>query len=123
MKLIYIILGSAALVLGAVGTILPILPTTPLLLLAAFCFARSSEKLNNWFKGTKLYKDNLETFVKGQGMTKKAKVRIMSTVTIIMAIAFIAMKNTAIGRICLCIVWLCHIIAFVFVIKTCPEKE
>lgn len=123
MKLIYIILGSAALVLGAVGTILPILPTTPLLLLAAFCFARSSEKLNNWFKGTKLYKDNLETFVKGQGMTKKAKVRIMSTVTIIMAIAFIAMKNTTIGRICLCIVWLCHIIAFVFVIKTCPEKE
>ena len=123
MKLIYIILGSAALVLGAVGTILPILPTTPLLLLAAFCFARSSEKLNNWFKGTKLYKDNLETFVKGQGMTKKAKVHIMSTVTIIMAIAFIAMKNTTIGRICLCIVWLCHIIAFVFVIKTCPEKE
>ena len=123
MKLIYIILGSAALVLGAVGTILPILPTTPLLLLTAFCFARSSEKLNNWFKGTKLYKDNLETFVKGQGMTKKAKVRIMSTVTIIMAIAFIAMKNTTIGRICLCIVWLCHIIAFVFVIKTCPEKE
>lgn len=122
MKLIYIILGSAALVLGAVGTILPILPTTPLLLLAAFCFARSSEKLNNWFKGTKLYKDNIETFVKGQGMTKKAKVRIMSTVTIIMAIAFIAMKNTTIGRICLCIVWLCHIIAFVFVIKTCPEK-
>lgn len=104
MKLIYIIIGCAALALGAVGTILPILPTTPLLLLAAFCFARSSEKLNNWFKGTKLYKDNLETFVKGQGMTKKAKVRIMSTVTIIMAIAFIAMKNTTIGRICLCIV-------------------
>ena len=122
MKLIYIILGSVALILGAVGTILPILPTTPLLLLAAFCFARSSEKLNSWFKGTKLYKDNLETFVKGQGMTKKAKVRIMSTVTIIMAIAFMAMKNTTIGRICLCIVWLCHIIAFVFVIKTCPEK-
>ena len=123
MKLIYIILGSVALVLGAVGTILPILPTTPLLLLAAFCFARSSEKLNHWLKGTKLYKDNLETFVKGQGMTKKAKIRIMSTVTIIMAIAFIAMKNTTIGRICLCIVWLCHIIAFVFVIKTCPEKK
>ena len=122
MKLIYIILGSVALILGAVGTILPILPTTPLLLLAAFCFARSWEKLNSWFKGTKLYENNLETFVKGQGMTKKAKACIMSTVTIIMGIAFMAMKNTTIGRICLCIVWLCHIIAFVFVIKTCPEK-
>ena len=122
MKLVYMILGSVALGLGAVGTVLPILPTTPLLLVAAFCFARSSEKLNHWFKHTKLYEDNLETFVKGKGMTKKAKLRIMSTVTIIMAIAFIAMKSTDVGRICLCAVWLCHIIAFLFFIKTCPEE-
>ena len=122
MKLFYIILGCIALGLGAVGTVLPVLPTTPLLLLAAFCFARSSEKLNQWFKNTKLYKDNLETFVRGQGMTKKAKMRIMLTVTIIMTIAFVAMKNTLIGRICLVVVWLCHVIAFVFFIKTCPEE-
>ena len=118
MKLFYIILGGIALGLGAVGTVLPVLPTTPLLLLAAFCFARSSEKLNQWFKNTKLYKDNLETFVRGQGMTKKAKMRIMLTVTIIMTIAFVAMKNTLIGRICLAVVWLCHVIAFDFVKKS-----
>lgn len=122
MKLLYIVLGCIALVLGAVGTVLPILPTTPLLLVAAFCFARSSEKLNQWFKNTRLYKENLETFVRGQGMTKKAKIRIMLTVTVIMAIAFVAMRNTIIGRICLAVVWLCHVIAFTFFIKTCPEK-
>ena len=121
-KLFYTILGSAALCLGAVGTVLPILPTTPLLLLAAFCFARSSEKLDRWFKGTKLYQDNLETFANGQGMTGKAKLRIMTTVTVIMAIAFVAMKNTSVGRICLCVVWLCHVVAFLFFIKTCPEQ-
>ena len=122
MKLLYIVLGCIALGLGAFGTVLPVLPTTPLLLLAAFCFARSSEKLNQWFKNTKLYKDNLETFVRGQGMTKKAKMRIMLTVTIIMTIAFVAMKNTLIGRICLAVVWLCHVIAFVLFIKTYPEE-
>ena len=55
-------------------------------------------------------------------MTKKAKIRIMLTVTVIMAIAFVAMRNTIIGRICLAVVWLCHVIAFTFFIKTCPEK-
>ena len=122
MKLLYIVLGCIALGLGAVGTVLPILPTTPLLLVAAFCFARSSEKLNKWFKNTRLYKENLETFVRGQGMTKEAKIRIMLTVTVIMAIAFVAMRNTIIGCICLAVVWLCHVIAFTFFIKTCPEK-
>lgn len=121
MKIAYIIIGCISLGLGAVGTVLPILPTTPLLLLAAYCFARSSEKLNNWFKETKLYKDNLESFVKGQGMTTKTKIRIMSTVSALMAFGFIMMKNAPMGRICISIVWVCHVIAFVFFIKTCPE--
>ena len=121
MKVAYIIIGFISLGLGAVGTVLPILPTTPLLLVAAYCFARSSEKLNNWFISTKLYKENLESFVKGQGITKAAKIRIMSTVSVLMAIGFIMMKNTVIGRVCLTVVWCCHVVAFVFFIKTCPE--
>ncbi|MBR4587551.1 MAG: YbaN family protein [Lachnospiraceae bacterium] len=49
------------LALGTVGVVLPILPTTPFFLVTAYCFARSSEKLNNWFKGTKLYKKHLDS--------------------------------------------------------------
>lgn len=123
MKILLIIVGFLSLGLGCVGIALPILPTTPFLLLAAFCFARSSEKLNIWFRGTKLYRDNLETFVRGEGMTWKAKLRIMGTVTLIMVIAFIAMKNTTIGRICLAVVWVAHVIAFCFIIKTCPSDK
>ena len=66
-KLIYVILGCVSLALGAIGTVLPILPTVPFLLLSAFCFSRSSEKLDAWFKGTKMYKNNLETYVKEIG--------------------------------------------------------
>lgn len=45
----------------------------------AFCFARSSERLHNWFTGTKLYQNNLESYVKGKGMTRKTKVKTIKT--------------------------------------------
>ena len=123
MKIILIVLGFITLGLGALGVALPILPTTPFLLVSAFCFAKSSDRLNTWFRGTKLYKNNLESFVRGQGMTKKTKLKIMTTVTILMVIAFIMMKNTLVGRICLAVVWLAHVIAFTFFIKTCPGEQ
>jgi uncharacterized membrane protein YbaN (DUF454 family) len=122
MKLVFIVVGVLALGLGAVGVVLPIVPTTPLLLLAAICFAKSSKRLNDWFKNTKLYQNNLESFVRGEGMTKKSKAKILITITIIMVIAFLAMRNTTIGRICLAVVWLCHIIGMTVFVKTCPKE-
>ena len=83
-KAVYVFLGCAALGLGTVGAALPLLPSFPFLLLAAFCFGRSSERLHTWFIGTKLYKNNLESYVQGRGMTRKAKIRIMVAVTLIM---------------------------------------
>lgn len=117
-KIIYMVVGCISLGLGAIGSMLPILPTVPFLLLAAFCFARSSEKLNQWFTGTKLYKNNLESYVKGQGMTKKTKLRIMVTVTSLMIIGFVMMDAVLVGRIVLSIVWALHILYFTFGVKT-----
>ncbi len=90
-KIIYISLGILGLGLGALGAVLPLLPAFPFLMLAAFCFGRSSEKLDRWFKGTKLYQNNLETYVKGQGMTWKTKLRVMITVTLLMLLGFVMM--------------------------------
>lgn len=117
-RILYIILGCIGVGLGAVGAVVPMLPAFPFLLLAAFCFARSSEKLHTWFINTKLYKDNLETYVKGQGMTKKTKVRIMITVTLLMSIGFIMMHQVPVGRIVLACVWALHMIYFSFGVKT-----
>ncbi len=117
-KLFFVILGFIGFVLGTVGTVLPILPTVPFFLLAAACFAKSSEKLNNWFKNTKLYKDNLESYVAGKGMTMKTKIRIMVTVTILMAIGFIMMNEVVVGRIVLSCVWVFHIVYFLVGVKT-----
>lgn len=117
-KLGYLILGFWGLILGAVGAVLPLLPAFPFLLLAAFGFAKSSERLHTWFISTKLYKNNLESYVKGQGMTRKTKVRIMITVTVLMSIGFIMMHAVPVGRIVLALVWLFHILYFLFGVKT-----
>ena len=124
-KILYMILGCVGVGLGAVGVVIPMLPAFPFLMMAAFFFARSSEKLDRWFKSTGLYKDNLEDFVAGRGMTKKAKVRIMFTVTLLMSVGFIMMglKGIVTGCIMLGCVWAFHIIYFIFGIKTIPAAE
>ena len=123
-KILYIILGCVGLGIGAVGAVVPMLPAFPFLLLAAFCFARSSEKLHTWFIGTKLYKDNLEDYVAGRGMTWKTKIRIMITVTVLMSIGFIMMgtKGIVTGCIVLSCVWAFHILYFCFGVKTIPAS-
>ena len=119
-KILYITLGCIGVGLGALGAVLPLLPAFPFLLLAAFCFGKSSEKLHTWFVGTRLYKENLESYVQGRGMTGKTKVRIMVTVTILMSIGFIMMHQVPVGRIVLGGVWIFHIVYFLFGVKTIP---
>ncbi len=122
-KPFYVVLGCLGLGLGALGTVVPLLPTVPFLLLAAFCFARSSTKLHTWFLGTKLYKQNLESYVKGRGMTVRVKLRIMTFVTLTMLIGFFMMGRVPAGQIALAIVWVCHVLYFIFGIRTIPAEE
>ena len=117
-KILYVVLGCIGVGLGALGAVLPLLPAFPFLLLAAFCFARSSERLHNWFTGTKLYKNNLESYIKGKGMTRKTKVKIMVTVTVLMSIGFVMMDQVPVGRVVLACVWVFHILYFIFGVKT-----
>lgn len=124
-KVLYIVLGCIGVGLGAVGAVVPMLPAFPFLLLAAFSFARSSEKLHTWFINTKLYKKNLESYVQGRGMTKATKIRIMITVTLLMSFGFIMMitKDLYIPCAILGGVWLFHILYFIFGVKTLEQEE
>lgn len=122
-KVFFVVLGFLSLGLGALGAVLPLLPAFPFLMLAAFCFAKSSEKLHGWFVSTNLYKKNLESFVHGKGMTVRTKIRIMLTVTFLMSIGFIMMHAVPVGRIVLGIVWLFHILYFIFGIKTLKIED
>lgn len=123
-KILYILIGSIAVALGAVGAVVPMLPTVPFLMLATFCFARSSEKLNRWLKETKLYRENLKDLAERRGMTKRAKIRVMVTVTILMSIGLVLMgrKGIVAGCIVLSAIWLIHLLYFLFGVKTLDSE-
>ncbi|MEO8530907.1 MAG: YbaN family protein [Deltaproteobacteria bacterium] len=54
-RIIWFIFGSLALVLGAIGVVLPVLPTTPFVILAAFCFGKGSPRVERWLMETRLF--------------------------------------------------------------------
>lgn len=104
--------------LGMGGAVLPILPTKPFILVAAFCFARSSDRLNSWFKGTKVYKMVFEGYMTKRSMTLRAKLTILVPVTALLAVSFAMMSNVPVGRAIVAIVWVGHIVYFGFIVKT-----
>ena len=122
-RIVFIILGFIFLALGTIGVFLPILPTTPFYLLTLFFFANSSERLHNWFVETKLYKKHLESFVEHRGMLLQTKLSIICTVTLLMGFGFFMMARKGIWIPCiiLAVVWICHIIYFMFKVETVKE--
>lgn len=110
--------GFLFFVLGMLGAVLPILPTTPFILVAAFCFARSSNRLNRWFQGTKVYKMVFEGYMTKHSMTLRAKLTILVPVTALLAVSFAMMSNVPFGRAIVAAVWVGHIVYFGFVVKT-----
>ena len=121
-KIIYMTIGMIAFLLGAIGVILPVLPTTPFLLLASFCFVRGSKKFDIWFKNTKIYKKHLESFVEEKAMTLKQKVTLVLFADFMMLIPFIMVDNMYM-RITLISVALFKLYYFTFKIKTIKSES
>lgn len=117
-RIVWSILGFLSLGIGMIGAVLPFLPSFPFLMVTLFCFTKSSERLRNWFVGTRVYKNNLESYVQDRTMTRKTKIKIMAMVTAVMTIGFVMMDNVPAARIVLCVVWIFHVLYFVFAIKT-----
>lgn len=124
-RLIFLILGCICLGLGCVGVVLPILPTVPFFLATVFCFGSSSQKLHDWFVGTRLYKKNLESFVQKKGMTVKTKLGIIIPVTLLMSFGFYMMWRKGLVIPCgiLAVVWICHMVYFLFGVKTIRQER
>ena len=91
MKSILALLGLISLGLGIVGAFLPLLPTVPFVLLSAFLFARSSDKLHNWLITHKIFGQLIRDYHEERGITIQGKVAAISMMWIsnIISIAFI----------------------------------
>lgn len=104
-------------VLGTIGTVLPGLPTTPFLLLALLCFTKGSEKLNCWFRGTRLYDRYVKHYEYDRSLTRKQKFTIQAAAGLMMVISFALTVNPVL-RMLLIGAFLLHNYVFIFVIKT-----
>lgn len=121
-KYIYITVGLISVVLGAIGVVFPILPTTPFLLLASYCFAKGSDRFNTWFIGTKLYKKHLESFVKERSMTLKEKICILVFADFMLAFPLILIDSLFMKGVIVVLI-LCKFYYFIFRIKTIAPEE
>ena len=121
MKIVYFMIACIMMVLGMIGVILPVLPTTPFLLAAAYCFAKSSQRFHDWFTHTKLYKRHLESFVNHREMTMHTKVRLLAFASSMLLLAMIFMNHLYL-RLFLFALMLFKYYYFIFRIKTIAKE-
>lgn len=121
-RIVWLLIGFLAMGLGAVGVVLPVLPTTPFLLLASFCLAKGSARFHRWFTGTKLYKKHLERFVENRTMTLKTKFSLLIPASCMLLLAFLAMQNVY-GRLFIIFLILFKYVYFFTRIRTVPAGQ
>ena len=109
MRILFVILGTISLGLGILGIILPILPTTPFLLLTAYCYAKGSKRFHDWFTRTKIYKKYLESFVQTRSMTRRHKWTLMIVVDTMLMITFFLMDSLAVRILIIVLIILKHL--------------
>ncbi|MDR7855056.1 YbaN family protein [Tissierella sp.] len=116
-KLLFISLGVVFTGIGAIGVVIPVLPTTPFLILASMFFVKGSEKFDIWLKSTKLYKAYAEDFIKDRSMTLKRKVGLMMLSDFMLAFPLIILDSIYIKVFIISVV-IFKYYYFIFRIKT-----
>lgn len=117
MKYFLITVGAVSTVLGFIGVVLPLLPTTPFLLLAVFCFARSSERFHQWLIETQIYKSYVQEFYEQQGYTMKKKLQLLISVYIVVGFSIYMIDHLYV-RIGLVIMLILQTVVLFFFVKT-----
>ena len=119
---LFVIAGTIALVLGVVGIILPVLPTTPFLLLAAICYMRGSQRLYNALLRNRFIGSYVRNYLEGRGMSLRNKIWTISMLWIaILCTAFLVTESLVI-RIILVVV-LVGVTVHILLIRTLKNKE
>lgn len=121
MRYVLIALGIVFTVIAFTGAVLPLLPTTPFLILAAICFTNSSRKFKIWLENTQIYKNYVENLKKYKGYTMKEKIRILISLYIVVGFSIFMISNLYIRIGLMIMVVIQTIVLFTFV-KTLPAN-
>ena len=117
-RYVFLALGAITFALGTAGIVLPLLPTVPLYMLALFCLARGSERLHKMFLESSLYQKTVAAYERDKALTLRTKLSILASVTTIMAIGAYFSQNIPVALIVMGLVWIGHVIALAFIVKT-----
>mgnify|MGYP001210658138 CR=1 FL=1 len=119
-NVLFIALGFIFFSIGLIGVVVPVLPTTPFLILASASFVKGSPKFDRWLKGTRIYKDYAEDFVKNRAMTFKRKAQLMALSDFMLLFPLIKIDNIYIRAFILAVI-IAKYWYFIFKIKTIKE--
>jgi len=95
-RLFWFVIGFIIMSIGLVGIVIPGLPTTPLMILAAACFAKSSQKFYDWIIYNKMFGHHVKNYREGKGIPRKSKPVILGTMwTFVLVAVLIAIPDSA----------------------------
>ena len=121
-RYICIILGSITFVLGTIGIILPILPTTPFYLLTAFLWVKGSKRFSDWFLNSNLYKKHMNTFARHKVMVWYRELILLLCVSIFLLATMLVLNNKTMNIIFPILIF-CKYFYFVFFVKPISKNE
>jgi len=106
MRGVYIIVGTIALIFGAIGVFLPVVPTTPFILLAAACYLRGSDRLHAWILSSRWFGETIKNYQEGRGLTRDTKLRAISMMWVMILVSagfFVSSLFVRVAMICVAV--------------------
>jgi uncharacterized protein len=117
-RYIFLTVGAISFVLGTAGIVIPLFPTVPFYMITLFCLARGSERFHRMFLESSLYQKTVGAYERDKALTLRTKLSILLAVSTIMAVGAYFSQDMPIALIVMAFVWIGHVIALVFIVKT-----
>jgi len=121
-KGLLIFAGTVFTATGIIGIFVPILPTTPFLLLAAACYLRSSQRFYNWLLGNRFFGAYVSNYLHGRGMPRKIKIATIFLLWLTISCSIIFAVQALVIRIILLVIAV-GVMVHILLIKTTPKDQ
>lgn len=103
-KILLILIGTISLILGIIGILMPVLPTTPFLLLSLACYAKSSDRLYSFIMKNKYLRPYVQYYIDGRGIPVKEKKKALILIWITIGISILFFIDSLAVRLILLII-------------------